>query len=172
MPVSSAIITPVEKDVIVHRGKMRITGWAYSGGGRRPERVEVSGDGGSIWYEVPHENLSEKYFYARRTWWIDLPVDAEGWPELCARCWDNALNTQPTYVRSAWNWDLHVTSSCHRVSVYSVNKSRAATRQRLEALERVGAPLEPITKPVPFDIEDDEHYAIEMKKRHGRDPEE
>lgn len=24
-------------------------GWAYSGGGHWPERVEVSGDGGSVW---------------------------------------------------------------------------------------------------------------------------
>lgn len=40
MPVSSAIITPTDKSVIVHDGKIRIRGWAYSGGG-------------SIWYEVP-----------------------------------------------------------------------------------------------------------------------
>lgn len=114
MPVSSAIMGPVDKKVIVHEGKIRVSGWAYSGGGRWPERVEVSGDGGSIWYEVPNENLSEKYFYAWRTWWMDLPVDAEGWIELCCRCWDNALNTQPTFVRSAWNWDLHVSCFvCH-----------------------------------------------------------
>lgn len=42
---------------------------------------------------------------------MDLPVDAEGWIELCVRCWDNSLNTQPTFVRSAWNWDLHVSFS-------------------------------------------------------------
>jgi sulfite oxidase len=64
---------------------------------------------------------------------MKLPVHAEGWLELVVRCWgsspscppraawltasrpDNACNTQPTYVRSAWNWDLHVTSSAHRV---------------------------------------------------------
>lgn len=172
MPVSSAIVTPVEKEVVVHNGNMRLTGWAYSGGGHWPHRVEISGDGGSVWYEVPHENLSEKYYYAWRTWWFDLPLDAEGWLELTVRCWDDALNTQPTFVRSAWNFDLHVTSSCHRVAVYSVNKSKSATRKRLEALERAGVPLEPITRPIPFDIEDDEHYETEMKARNGRDPQE
>lgn len=44
-----------------------------------PERVEVSGDGGSVWYETPYEKLSQKYFHAWRLWEIDLPVDAEGW---------------------------------------------------------------------------------------------
>lgn len=102
MPVSSAIITPKNMDHIVHEGRVRLAGWAYSGGGHWPVRVEVSGDGGSIWYEVPAENMSTKFFYAWRTWWVDLPVDAEGWLEMCVRCWDNAMNTQPTFVRSAW----------------------------------------------------------------------
>lgn len=34
MPVSSAIMTPKEKQVIVHDGKIEVTGWAYSGGSR------------------------------------------------------------------------------------------------------------------------------------------
>ena len=91
MPVASAIMTPEDHDQIIHDGKIHLTGWAYSGSGW-PERVEVSGDGGSIWYEVPYDKLSRKYFHAWRTWEMDLPVDAEGWLEICVRCWDNALN--------------------------------------------------------------------------------
>lgn len=102
MPVSSAIMSPKDFDVVVHDGSVKLRGWAYSGGGHWPERVEVSGDGGSIWYEVPWEKLTTKYYYAWRLWEIDLPVDAEGWLEMCVRTWDNALNTQPTFVRSAW----------------------------------------------------------------------
>lgn len=102
MPVSSAIISPVAMDQVIHQGRVKIKGWAYSGGGHWPVRVEVSGDGGAIWYEVPYENMSTKYFHAWRLWEVDLPVDAEGWLELCVRTWDNAMNTQPTYVRSAW----------------------------------------------------------------------
>lgn len=56
----------------------------------------------AIWYEVPYQKMSTKYFHAWRTWDTDLPVDAEGWLELVVRTWDNAMNTQPTYVRSAW----------------------------------------------------------------------
>ena len=102
MPVSSAIMTPLNRDQIVHDGHIRLRGWAYSGGGHWPIRVEVSADGGSVWYEVSWENMSEKYYHAWRLWEIDVPVDAEGWLEFCVRCWDNSLNTQPTFVRSAW----------------------------------------------------------------------
>jgi sulfite oxidase len=104
MPVSSAIMTPVDLQPVVHDGAITLCGWAYSGGtgGRWPERVEVSADGGSVWYEVPYPRMSTKYFYGWRTWSVDVPVEYEGWLEFCCRTWDNALNTQPTFVRSAW----------------------------------------------------------------------
>jgi sulfite oxidase len=102
MPVSSAIMTPKDMDQIVHDGKIKLKGWAYSGGGHWPVRVEVSADGGSVWYEVPWKQMSTKYFWAWRLWEIELPVDAEGWLEFCVRTWDSANNTQPTFVRSAW----------------------------------------------------------------------
>jgi sulfite oxidase len=158
MPVSSAIMEPWSKEVVVHNGHIRVKGWAYSGGGHWPERMEVSSDGGFIWYAVAPEDMSDKHKYAWRTWHIDLPVDAEGWLELCCRCWDNSLNTQPTYVRSAWNWGLHVTSSCHRVKIYSVNKSKADTKARLDEFEKRGLPFVPITRPTAFKIQSDEDY--------------
>ena len=102
MPVSSAIMTPVDLDQIIHDGNITLRGWAYSGGGRWPERVEVSADGGSVWYEVPYQRMSKKYFFGWRIWSIEVPVEYEGWLEFCCRTWDNALNTQPTFVRSAW----------------------------------------------------------------------
>lgn len=170
MPVSSAIMTPVDKAQIVHSGSITLTGWAYSGGGHWPQRVEVSGDGGSVWYEVPHERMSQKYYHAWRTWSYDLPVDAEGWLEFCVRCWDDALNTQPTYVRSAWNWDLHVTSSCHRIRVYSVNTTKRSTAARLKALEENDMSLFPITQPLEMELETEEHYWEKMALSGGRDP--
>ncbi|KAK3323985.1 Oxidoreductase, molybdopterin-binding domain-containing protein [Cercophora scortea] len=170
MPVSSAIMAPRDMDTVVHEGRMKMRGWAYSGGGHWPVRVEVSGDGGSIWYEAPYEQMSTKYFFAWRLWEIELPVDAEGWLELCVRTWDNALNTQPTFVRSAWNWDLHVTSSCHRVKVYSINRSKPATAARLKMLEEKGLSVTPITKPLELDLEPDEQFEAAMKLRGGRDP--
>lgn len=169
MPVSSAIMQPWNKQVVIHGGKISVSGWAYSGGGRWPERVEVSADGGYIWYEVPAEQLSKKHKFAWRTWKMDVPVDAEGWLELSVRCWDNAMNTQPTYVRSAWNWGLHVTSSCHRVKIFSVNKSREITRQRLEDFEQHGESFMPITRPVTFKTQSDESYEKYWAEHDPRD---
>ncbi|KAJ5380728.1 uncharacterized protein N7496_003156 [Penicillium cataractarum] len=145
MPVSSAIMSPWTKQTVVHIGTIRCKGWAYSGGGRWPERVELSADGGFTWYSVPPEKLSKKGRWTWRTWEYDLPCDVEGWIEIVCRCWDNSLNTQPLNVRAAWNWGLHVTSSAHRIKVYSVNKSRELTRKRLDKYEQLGIPLAPLT---------------------------
>ncbi|CZR50760.1 probable sulfite oxidase, mitochondrial precursor [Phialocephala subalpina] len=169
MPVSSAIMSPLDKDQIIHDGKIKMRGWAYSGGGHWPVRIEASGDGGSIWYEVLYQNMTDKYYHAWRLWEIDLPVDAEGWLELVVRCWDNALNTQPTYVRSAWNWDLHVTSSCHRIKVYSINKTRPKIAAKLKHFEKLGVPFLPITQPGEMDLEGEESYTQGMVARGGRD---
>ena len=157
MPVSSAIMSPLAKQVVVHLGKIHVKGWAYSGGGRWPERVELSADGGFNWYAVPLANMSSKHKWSWRTWQFDLPCDVEGWVEVVCRCWDNSLNTQPLQVRSAWNWGLHVTSSAHRVALYSVNKSREATRRRLDQFEQRRELLGPITKPVSFPMSWDEY---------------
>ncbi|KAF7556951.1 hypothetical protein G7Z17_g1071 [Cylindrodendrum hubeiense] len=150
MPVSSAIMTPWNKEVVVHNGQIEVSGWAYSGGGRWPERVEISADGGYVWYPIPLENLSAKHKFAWRTWSGSVPCDHEGWTELVVRCWDNSLNTQPMAVRHSWNWGLHVTSSCHRVKIYSVNASKYATRRRLEQFEERGESFMPITRPTEF----------------------
>jgi len=70
------------------------------------------------------------------------------------------------------NWDLHVTSSCHRIKVFSVNRSHPATAKRLQALDENGIDFLPLTKPLPIDLEGDDEYETEMQRRGGRDPEE
>ncbi|KAI1431043.1 sulfite oxidase [Xylaria sp. CBS 124048] len=169
MPVSSAIMSPWNKQVVIHKGKIAVKGWAYSGGGRWPERVEVSADGGFSWYMVPVENLSPKHKYAWRTWHTEVPCDVEGWIEVVVRCWDN--NTQPTEVRNTWNWGLHVTSSAHRIRIYSVNKSKELTRSRLEEFEERGISFVPITRPTEFPSMTWEDYDTFFAKNGARDVE-
>ncbi|KAI0477144.1 sulfite oxidase [Xylariaceae sp. FL0804] len=169
MPVSSAIMSPWNKQVVVHAGLIELRGWAYSGGGRWPERVEVSADGGFSWTAVPPGNLSAKRRWAWRVWHATVPCEVEGWLELVVRCWDNSLNTQPTSVRDAWNWGLHVTSSAHRVKVYSVNKARERTRERLEEFDRRGIGFLPITRPTEFPTMSWEEYEKHFEKYGPRD---
>lgn len=170
MPVSSALLYPLSQAVVIHDGALHCGGWAYSGGGHWPVRVEVSVDGGSVWYQTPWDRMSNKGFYSWRTWEASVPCDAEGWIEVCVRCWDDANNTQPTFQRSAWNWDLHVTSSCHRVNIFSINRSKPDTKRRLEAMETAGEDVHNLTRPLGVKPETDEQW-LEVKKRMGaREP--
>jgi sulfite oxidase len=158
MPVSSAIMSPWNRQVVIHSGTIRCRGWAYPGGGRWPERVEVSPDGGFHWYAVPPEKMSKKGKWTWRTWELAVPCDAEGWTELAVRCWDNALNTEAPDTRTTWNWGLHVTSSCHRISVYSVNTQHAPTKARMDEMKRRGVPFAPLTAPLSFPAQSREEY--------------
>lgn len=63
-----------------------------------------------------------------------------------------------------------MTSSCHRVKIYSVNKSRPKTARRLAALEKAGKSLLPLTRPLPFKQEPDSEYEAETARMGGRDP--
>ncbi|KZT65853.1 molybdopterin binding oxidoreductase [Daedalea quercina L-15889] len=112
-------------------------GWAYSGGGNWPERVEVS----------PETALP-------RAWRLSVPIDAEDWAEFCVRTWDSSCNTEPTFVRSAQNWDLRVTSSCHRIKLYSMNRTKPETKARLEAFAARGESITPVTRPTAFGLGD------------------
>jgi len=71
-------------------------------------------------------------------------------------------------VRHSWNWSLHVTSSCHRVKVYSVNAKREATRKRLMEFNEHGESFTPITRPtvfVPMSIEEYERATKDAEPR-------
>ncbi|KEF58811.1 sulfite oxidase [Exophiala aquamarina CBS 119918] len=169
MPVSSAIMSPWTKQVVIHNGTIHCKGWAYSGGGRWPERIELSADGGFSWYAVPNSSISQKHKWTWRTWQFDLPCDVEGWIEIVCRCWDNSLNTQPLTVRAAWNWGLHVTSSAHRISVYSVNKSRERTREKLQQFVDKKSPIAPLTWPEEFPTQSWDDYKQFWKENDPRD---
>jgi len=169
MPVSSAMLSPAHMAVITHDGTIDCAGWAYTGGADGwIERVEVSSDGGFTWWEAT--DLSPKHYHAKRLWRISLPVIAEGWLELVVRAWDSRINTQPTYVRSAWNWGLHVTSSAHRVKIYSADRSNPATAARLKQLAEHGDSLERITRPIEFLAESANDYAEAIKQKGPREP--
>ncbi|KAL9187283.1 hypothetical protein ACHAXT_001386 [Thalassiosira profunda] len=83
-----------------------VGGYAYTGGGRRITRVEITTDGGKHW-EVCKINQIEKPtdngMYWCWIWWtFDLPVaDLVGCKEIWCRAWDEANNCQPN--DPTWN---------------------------------------------------------------------
>lgn len=77
-----------------------LKGYAYSGGGRKVIRSEISLDQGKTWRlatlnhpETP--NASGKY-WCWCFWQLDVPVsDLVGCKEIALRSWDEGMNTQP-----------------------------------------------------------------------------
>lgn len=72
-------------------------------------------------------------------------------------------------LTSAVSWDLHVTSSCHRIKIYSMNRTRPATKARLEAYAARGESVLPITKPVEWSLEDMDDF-VERIRKNPREP--
>ena len=63
-----------------------------------------------------------------------------------------------------------VTSSAHRVPIYSVNRSHPETAARLKLLESVGQSIEPITFPVEVPVQSEEEYRAALAKKGPREP--
>jgi len=83
-----------------------IAGYAYTGGGRKISRVEVSVDGGKHWELATldrKEKPTEYGMYWCWIWWgYKLKVaDLVGCKEIMCRAWDESNNCQPT--NPTWN---------------------------------------------------------------------
>ena len=64
---------------------------------------------------------------------------------------------------------MHVTSSCHHIKVYSVNRSKPATAARLKEIEAHGETFDPLTRPMEWELESKEEYLTNVKK-YPREP--
>lgn len=67
------------------------------------------------------------------------------------------------------SWDLHVTSSAHRIKLYSVNKTKPATAARLAQFAARGESIAPLTKPSEAPLEDMTAF-VEAMRKYPREP--
>ncbi|XP_057437513.1 sulfite oxidase-like isoform X3 [Lotus japonicus] len=123
-PVQCAICS-LEDMTTIRPGKVTISGYAASGGGRGIERVDVSVDGGKTWMEasrfqktgIPYvaddDNTSEKWA------WVLFAVTVEilHSTEVIAKAVDSAGNVQPERVEDIWNLRGILNTSWHRIKV-------------------------------------------------------
>lgn len=111
-PVSSVICAPREGETLA-AGTVTVRGWAFAGGGRTVERVDVSTDGGRTWTVA---SLRESGPWTWRLWEaaLDLPAGSH---ELICRAWDSAAHTQPEHSAQVWNFKGYVNNAWHRVRV-------------------------------------------------------
>lgn len=106
MPVTSAICTP-EGNESVPPGKLTLKGYAWSGGGNRVIRVDITADGGKSWKEaeiIKQENVNEPHHYGWTLWKIDLdiPKDKKS-VEVWSKAVDSSYNVQPETFENIWN---------------------------------------------------------------------
>lgn len=113
LPVNAAVCVPVE-GAVVEAGTIEVRGYAFAGGGRTIERVEVSIDEGERWTTARLEEGSDGF--AWRLFRAEITVP-RGEVEIVARAWDAAAQTQPERVEETWNAKGYVNNAWHRVRV-------------------------------------------------------
>ncbi|CAK9795358.1 Sulfite oxidase, mitochondrial [Anthophora plagiata] len=123
MPVISAICTPAPCETIVPiNGKINVKGYAWSGGGRKIIRVDVTSDQGRTWHtanlDCEDTNAKEGRYWSWTLWSIDLPIDERcKETEIWAKAVDASYNVQPESFRNIWNLRGFLCNAYHRVTV-------------------------------------------------------
>ncbi|EOY02788.1 Sulfite oxidase [Theobroma cacao] len=122
-PVQSAICS-LEDVQSIKPGKVTISGYAVSGGGRGIERVDVSIDGGKTWVEAFRSQKTGIPYIADHIssdkWaWVlfEVTVDIPHSTEIVAKAVDSAANVQPEKVQDIWNLRGILNTSWHQVHV-------------------------------------------------------
>lgn len=118
LPVTSAICNPPDGSS-VKRGDLHLKGYAWSGGGRKIVRVDVSTDGGQTWKtaSLQSRDASLTRAWAWTLWELDVqvPEGAEKLEVLC-KAVDSSYNTQPDTTENIWNLRGVLNNAWHRVT--------------------------------------------------------
>lgn len=107
-----AIISWPQDGEVVVRGRHRVRGYAWSGGGP-PVTVELSVDAGATWDRA--ELTGPATPYAWREWHHDWEAREPGAVTLAARTWDATGATQPAVPK--WNELGYANNAVQRVKV-------------------------------------------------------
>ena len=108
--INSAMVAPDHNETLDLVSSMGtsypVAGYAYTGGGRRITRVEVTTDGGTHWHVAKLNQIERPNDYGMYWCWVwwqyDLPVaELVGAKEIWCRAWDEANNPQPN--DPTWN---------------------------------------------------------------------
>ncbi|XP_011012132.1 PREDICTED: nitrate reductase [NADH]-like [Populus euphratica] len=110
--INSVITTPCHEEILpinswTTQSPYTLRGYAYSGGGKKVTRVEVTLDGGETWQvcSLDHEEKPNKYgkYWCWCFWSLEVEVlELLGAKEIAVRAWDETLNTQPEKL----NWNV------------------------------------------------------------------
>lgn len=109
MPVTSAICWPKNGEAVqVEDGEViTVKGYAWSGGGNRIVRVDVTADGGRTWQcaELSKQDDSPPgRHFGWTLWTARIPVKSKGSQvEIWSKAVDSNYNCQPETFENTWN---------------------------------------------------------------------
>jgi sulfite oxidase len=110
LPVQSCIV-----DILPDKEKLKIKGFAWSGGGRGIIRVDISCDGGKTWNMAELKKGSEQKLNKAWAWtfWEFNTTNKKG--EIICKATDSSYNTQPENSEFSWNIRGLNNNSWHRI---------------------------------------------------------
>jgi sulfite oxidase len=129
MPVTSAICTPKANEKVPSKdGAVEVKGYAFSGGGNRIIRVDITVDGGKTWQvaDLEQEDLAKApsgRHWGWSLWSAKVPV-AKGTKsmEIWTKAVDSNYNCQPESVENIWTLRGVLSNAYHRVKIYCDRK--------------------------------------------------
>lgn len=137
--INSAVARPDHNETLNIKDNIaknyEIAGYAYTGGGRKISRVEVSVDGGVHWELADldrKERPTEYGMYWCWLWWsFSLPVESfVGAKEIWCRAYDESNNMQPN--DPTWNLMGMGNNQCFRVKIHIDRKPNGEVVFRFE----------------------------------------
>jgi sulfite oxidase len=111
--LNSDVLSPAD-GATVTAGQVEVRGYAFAGGERHVERVDVSVDGESSWAQA--QLLDDLGTWAWRHWAITVELEP-GEHEIVVRAWDSSAATQPEDEAGLWNPGGYVNNARPRVRV-------------------------------------------------------
>lgn len=106
--INSAVLRPGHDEVVYLKSNRPYTmrGYAYSGGGRKIIRVEVSLDDGKSWRQATIHRFEKPSPYGKHWCWVHWDINVQTFDftsckEVLLRAWDASQNGQPAYI--TWN---------------------------------------------------------------------
>jgi sulfite oxidase len=112
--LNADVLAPQDGDTVT-AGPVEVRGYAFAGGERHVERVDVSVDGAS-WRQA--ELLDDLGAWAWRHWRIRVEL-MPGEHEILVRAWDSSAATQPEDEAALWNPKGYANNSCPRIRLHA-----------------------------------------------------
>ncbi|XP_015602950.1 probable sulfite oxidase, mitochondrial isoform X2 [Cephus cinctus] len=123
LPVISAICSPEPMDKVpVKDNKISVKGYAWSGGGKKIIRIDVTADEGNTWHTaniVAQDSAAkEGRHWGWTIWNIELPVEPKvKHAEIWVKAVDSSYNVQPESFKNIWNLRGFLCNAYHRLEV-------------------------------------------------------